>query len=202
VVFDSTNEGVVISDSRNRIVNVNNAFCRITGYTHEEVVGQKATLLKSAGMMNCSTEMWEAFCPLLAPGQGESGRRTRMGNLSPVADDQCGKRAQKWELTHLLRSSRYIGAQAVAQEIDFSWPPRSTDAPAQPLTAGRATDQRAWCGQSAANSGLGLIFIAWTLQDRQRTAWAQTAGDELLRCGCERMLACVARKDTLARPGW
>ncbi len=47
VVFDSTTEGVVITDADNRMLNVNQAFCEITGYTADEVIGARPNLLKS-----------------------------------------------------------------------------------------------------------------------------------------------------------
>lgn len=46
-VFDSTQEGVLVTDPRQRIVHVNPAFSRITGYSTEEVLGQTPKLFAS-----------------------------------------------------------------------------------------------------------------------------------------------------------
>ncbi|MBS0551346.1 MAG: EAL domain-containing protein, partial [Proteobacteria bacterium] len=46
-VFSSTQEGVMITDLDARILEVNDAFCRLTGYAAGEVVGQRASMLKS-----------------------------------------------------------------------------------------------------------------------------------------------------------
>ncbi|TAH40982.1 MAG: EAL domain-containing protein [Betaproteobacteria bacterium] len=46
-VFSSTQEGVMITDLDARIVEVNEAFCRLTGYAANEVLGQRASMLKS-----------------------------------------------------------------------------------------------------------------------------------------------------------
>ncbi|WP_437879535.1 putative bifunctional diguanylate cyclase/phosphodiesterase [Pseudomonas sp. LRF_L74] len=46
-VFDSTQEGVLVTDRELLIVHVNPAFSRITGYSAEEVLGQSPSLFKS-----------------------------------------------------------------------------------------------------------------------------------------------------------
>ncbi|MHB0765627.1 phosphodiesterase DibA [Stutzerimonas sp. NM35] len=59
-VFDSTQEGVLISDAQQRIVHVNPAFSRITGYALEEVLGQTPRMFASgkhdAGFYS---QMWQ-----------------------------------------------------------------------------------------------------------------------------------------------
>jgi diguanylate cyclase (GGDEF)-like protein/PAS domain S-box-containing protein len=46
-VFTSTHEGIIITDATARIVEVNEAFTRITGYHRDEVLGKNPSLLKS-----------------------------------------------------------------------------------------------------------------------------------------------------------
>ncbi len=46
-VFESSYDGILITDADNRIVDVNPAFTRITGYSRAEVIGQSPGLLKS-----------------------------------------------------------------------------------------------------------------------------------------------------------
>lgn len=40
-IIDSNNEGIIITDVRGIIADVNEAFCNLTGYTREEVIGRK-----------------------------------------------------------------------------------------------------------------------------------------------------------------
>lgn len=47
VVFENTTEGVIITDEQARIIDVNNAFSNITGYSREEVLGRNPAMLKS-----------------------------------------------------------------------------------------------------------------------------------------------------------
>lgn len=46
-VFSDAQEGIMITDPANVIVDVNPAFCAITGYTREEIIGQTPRILHS-----------------------------------------------------------------------------------------------------------------------------------------------------------
>ncbi|NGN99614.1 EAL domain-containing protein [Grimontia sp. S25] len=46
-VFTHAREGIIIADSQTRIIEVNQAFCRITGYTLDEVKGKNPSVLQS-----------------------------------------------------------------------------------------------------------------------------------------------------------
>jgi diguanylate cyclase (GGDEF)-like protein/PAS domain S-box-containing protein len=46
-VFENSSEGILVTDADGAILSVNPAFCKITGYTEDEALGQKASLLRS-----------------------------------------------------------------------------------------------------------------------------------------------------------
>lgn len=46
-IFEATRDGVIITDADSRIEAVNRAFCEITGYTSEELIGQNPRILRS-----------------------------------------------------------------------------------------------------------------------------------------------------------
>jgi diguanylate cyclase (GGDEF)-like protein/PAS domain S-box-containing protein len=46
VAFDSQ-EGMMVTDTDGKILRVNNAFCKVTGYTEEEVIGKNPSILNS-----------------------------------------------------------------------------------------------------------------------------------------------------------
>jgi diguanylate cyclase (GGDEF)-like protein/PAS domain S-box-containing protein len=46
-VFANSNDGILITDSNNNILDVNPAFTQITGYTREEVIGKNPKMLSS-----------------------------------------------------------------------------------------------------------------------------------------------------------
>lgn len=46
-VFTSAKEGIILTDTRANVMDINEAYMHITGYTKEEIVGQNAGFLKS-----------------------------------------------------------------------------------------------------------------------------------------------------------
>jgi diguanylate cyclase (GGDEF)-like protein/PAS domain S-box-containing protein len=46
-VFHNSQEGIVITEPQKRIIEVNEAFCQVTGYAREEVLGKKPIILRS-----------------------------------------------------------------------------------------------------------------------------------------------------------
>ena len=61
-VFSHAREGIIITDAQSRIIDVNQAFCDITGYGRDEVIGRKPSLLRSTQQSDgFFTSMWEAL---------------------------------------------------------------------------------------------------------------------------------------------
>jgi len=58
MIFANSNDGIMITDSTNAILEVNPAFSRVTGYKAGEVVGEKPVLLKSTHL---SDSFYRAF---------------------------------------------------------------------------------------------------------------------------------------------
>ncbi len=94
-VFDSTQEGVLVTDPHQHIVHVNPAFSRITGYSTEEVLGQTPKLFAS-GKHDAAfyQEMWHALREH-GSWSGEIWNRRKNGDVYPqwqnlrcIYDDQ------------------------------------------------------------------------------------------------------------------
>jgi len=82
-VYASTIEGVLITDAAQRIVTVNAAFTRISGYTLEDVVGKKPAVLKS-GRQDAAfyAAMWQSIVTTGA-WEGEMWNRRKNGEIYP-----------------------------------------------------------------------------------------------------------------------
>lgn len=61
-VFDVSRDGMVITDARRKILDVNRAFCEITGYTRDELIGNSPGQLRS-GLTPAAVyaDMWQTL---------------------------------------------------------------------------------------------------------------------------------------------
>jgi len=82
-VFDHTQEGIVITNPDSIIVEVNDSFLRITGYSREDLIGQKPSILQSGQHgPEFYSAMWMA---LLEEGlwRGEVWNQRKSGEMFP-----------------------------------------------------------------------------------------------------------------------
>ena len=82
-VFENSQEGIVITDPQSRILEVNSAFSRLTGYSHQEAMGQTPAMLKS-GLHDTVfyQEMWRRLRES-GQWQGEVWNRRKSGQVYP-----------------------------------------------------------------------------------------------------------------------
>lgn len=82
-VFESTREGVVITDAQHSIIAVNSAFTEVTGYSESEVLGKNPSLLKSDRHDDdFYREMWSAIKEF-GFWRGEIWSRRKNGDIYP-----------------------------------------------------------------------------------------------------------------------
>lgn len=83
LVFEESIEGIMITDAENKIIKVNDAFVKMTGYRQKEIAGCRANILKSD--VHNSSFYYKMWKKLEAKGQwrGEIWNRTK--NSQPIA---------------------------------------------------------------------------------------------------------------------
>jgi diguanylate cyclase (GGDEF)-like protein/PAS domain S-box-containing protein len=83
-VFAHTGDGVMITDARNRIVEINRAFSSILGYEMEDVVGRDPSLLKSdRHQRSFYLSMWQSLRDS-GQWQGEVWDKRKSGDVIPL----------------------------------------------------------------------------------------------------------------------
>lgn len=100
VVFNSTAEGVMVTNSRHEIVAVNAAFTEITGYGEEEVLGRNPSLLQSGRHDDMFYEgIWRSISET-GQWQGEMWDRRKNGDVYPELLTINTVRNDRGEVTH------------------------------------------------------------------------------------------------------
>ncbi|MFA6456977.1 MAG: PAS domain S-box protein, partial [Bacteroidota bacterium] len=80
-VYKAVGEAIVVTDASNRIVDINPAFTKLTGYTKEEAIGKNPSLVKSGKMdPQFYEEMWKSL-QTTGMWQGEIVNRRKNGEL-------------------------------------------------------------------------------------------------------------------------
>lgn len=101
-VFTHAGEGIMITDASGVILDVNDAFCRITGYTHEEALGNKPSMLKSGRQgPEFYAAMWQS---LMQEGHwsGEIWNRRKNGEVYAEWLDISAVRDEAGQITHYV----------------------------------------------------------------------------------------------------
>lgn len=119
-VFESTAEGVLITDTRQNISAVNRAFSEITGYSEAEALGQTPRLLAS-GLHDSAfyAAMWHQ---LTTHGhwQGEISNRRKSGELYPSWLTISAVRNRDNVVTHFVAVFADISSLKLAQaRLDY-----------------------------------------------------------------------------------
>lgn len=119
-VFESTAEGVLITDTRQRINAVNRAFSEITGYSEGEAIGETPRLLASG--LHDSAFYAAMWYQLTAEGhwQGEISNRRKNGEVYPSWLTISAVRNRDKFITHFVAVFADISSLKQAQaRLDY-----------------------------------------------------------------------------------
>lgn len=123
-VFESATEGIVITDTRSRIIAVNKAFTHLTGYRREDVVGKMVPIFEDAMSHDLFTDMMET---MIVAGQwrGEFLARKADGSGLPVtlsvsmAKDDAGRLSHYVAIFSDISSRKQLENERQASESKF-----------------------------------------------------------------------------------
>ena len=200
-VFEQSNEAIMIADAENRILQVNAAFTRITGYQSEEVLGHNPRLLSSGRQSpQFYHEMWQQ---LLANNRwrGEIWNRRKSGEVFPEWLSISNVTDAQGKLTH--RIALFIDIterkQEEAQMERLASYDTLTGLPNRNLLADRVEQGIAQAQRH--QSLLAMLFIDLDHFKNINDSLGHDVGDGLLQQVAERLKLCLRRTDTIARLG-
>ena len=207
-VFESTVEGVMITDADQRILVVNRAFTAITGYSEAEMLGKTPALLKSGrqdGMFYAA--MWTAI-RTAGHWQGELWNRRKDGDLFPQWLTISAIQNEQGAVTHYVGVFSDITSIKQSQErLDFlAHHDPLTGLPNRLLFSARLEHsiqriRRASCAGHPQPQQLAVLFIDVDHFKKVNDTLGHTAGDELLQWVAQQLNTLVRTEDTVARMG-
>ncbi|MDP1559090.1 MAG: EAL domain-containing protein [Nitrosomonas sp.] len=199
--FFESQEAMMITDAKNIILRVNQAFTRITGYTAEETVGQTPRMLQSGRHSeDFYREMWETITRT-GGWQGEIWDRRKNGEVYPKWLTLSAVRSENGAVTHYVAMhsdiTEHKKTEAKIRELAFF--DQLTGLPNRTLLLDRLQQAKAASIRSGSYGALLLIDLDnfKTLND----TLGHDMGDLLLRQVAQRLTTCVRAVDTVARLG-
>ncbi len=199
--LESTQDGVMVTDLRPRIVSVNRAYTEITGYTESDVAGQSPKLLTSGRHDPAFfSALWES---LLTHGrwQGEIQNRRKSGELYTQWTSISTVRNDAGEPTHYVTVFTDITAQkqAEAQLQHLAHFDPLTQLPNRLLVLNRL--DHAIAAADRAQRRVAVLFIDLDNFKTVNDSLGHAAGDRLLEAVAQRLFTRARREDTLGRLG-
>lgn len=198
-VFETSGEGILICDAAQRIIAVNAAFSRITGYQREEAVGRLSRVFSDESR----TSFPEMMRALAEHGywRGEMLDRRKSGDWYPAELSLSVVRDPHGDVAHYVGLFTDITVRKQAEErMHFL-------ANHDPLTRlpNRSclitSLEERLLSMAEADGRLAVIFIDLDRFKLINDSFGHQSGDELLRVIAIRLINSVGRRGMLARLG-
>jgi len=194
-------EGLIISDAKGVILQVNQAFAEITGYAPEDAVGQRTNLLRSGRHGDAFyAEMWESINSR-GLWKGEIWNRRKNGEIYPEWLSISAVKGPTGSVSHYVGTftdiTQHKKSESQIRELAYFDP--LTRLPNRRLFFDRLG--HALAASIRNNRDGGLMFIDLDNFKVLNDTLGHAAGDELLEQVAGRLTACVRDVDTIARFG-
>lgn len=200
-VYQSTAQGIVVTDRDNRIISVNPAFCRITGFSSGELMGRKPGFNKS-GYHDAEfyREMWQAI-NREGHWEGEIWDRRKSGEAFPIWLSISAVRDKYSNISRHIGVISDISEQKEAQktihfQANFD---ELTGLPNRRLFHDRLDQEIRKARRDSAQ--VALLYIDLDNFKEINDTLGHEQGDNLLRQAAQRIQGNLREVDTVARLG-
>ncbi len=200
-VFDSSNEGILLMDPQQRVIAINPAACRISGYAPEAIVGQPLARLvvPEDPELHCAA-LW-ARAAHSGHWQGEVPMRRADGSplhawlsLAAVFDEQ--RRPRHVAAVFIDISARKAEEQRIRR---LAYRDKLTGLPNRALAQDRL--QHALRKAQRLQRPLAVLFLDLDRFKPVNDTYGHAVGDHLLQAVAARMEQTLRAADTVARLG-
>ncbi|MGZ4981100.1 MAG: EAL domain-containing protein [Methylobacter sp.] len=200
-VFENSSEAIFITDPQGTILEVNAAFCSMSGYERSEILGRNPRVFKSKlHDQPFYKRMWQS---LLNEGgwKGEIWDRRKNGELCPMLLSINAVTDQRGQLTHYVAISTDISYQKqTEQELkQLAYYDVLTNLPNRSLFKERFEHEISLAQRN--NKRIALFFLDLDHFKDVNDTMGHWAGDCLLQIIAARIQSCLRKTDTVARMG-
>jgi len=200
-VFEHTVEGIMITKLNGSIISVNDAFTKITGYTREEIIGKKPSMLRSGRQDELFYKrMWDDICNK-GTFRGEIWNKKKDGTIYP-----------EWLTVSTIYDKNQKAIQYVAVFSDFSEIKKTQNklenlAHYDPLTK---LPNRLLLKQAITHfiktakrhkNKFAVLFIDLDSFKQINDTYGHETGDEVLKITANRLKSVLRESDVVARLG-
>jgi diguanylate cyclase (GGDEF)-like protein/PAS domain S-box-containing protein len=200
-VFETVDEGVLVTDAKGHIVAVNPGFTAITGYAEEDVLGKDPRILSSGkNSPEFYREMW-AEINATGAWRGEVLNRRKSGEffvewLAIKRIDSKGGEASHYVGVFSDISERKASEERMRYLAHYD---ALTDLPNRTLLEDRAAQALSRARRD--KTRVGVLFFDLDKFKPVNDRFGHDVGDLLLKEVARRVLVCVRESDTVARLG-
>jgi diguanylate cyclase (GGDEF)-like protein/PAS domain S-box-containing protein len=200
-VFSSTSEGIVIADRKGRIVDINESFSRITGYSREDVEGQDARRFFASSQGYEVFRLMRMALRSLGEWRGEMWSRRKDGHAYSVILTVSSIRDAQGNVQNYVALISDITPLKLQQELleHSAQYDALTDLPNRRLLSDRLHQAMAQCQRQ--NHSLAVLYLDLDGFKYINDHYGHNVGDALLISVSKRMKLMLREVDTLARIG-
>lgn len=201
-VFTAADEGICITDKRGNIIDVNNAFSIITGYTRDEVIGKNPREILKSGFQDESfyRSMWSSLL-LTGAWRGEIWNRKKDGQIFPEILSVSAVYDQNNQVKNYVALFSDIShiKQHEEELIQLSHFDSLTTLPNRVLFSDRL--RQSMSNVERTGRSLAVAYIDLDRFKEVNDTYGHEMGDDLLVAAANRMKSLMRSVDTLARIG-
>lgn len=200
-VFENVQEGIVITDVHHHILNVNTAFCRVSGYTRSEVLGRNPRFLKSGIQPDIFyRNLWEDIdrCGFWT---GEVFNRAKGGDVYAVILNINAVKDDNGQVSHYVGVSTDINHIKTQQQMleRVAHYDALTRLPNRTLLADRLQQSIALAKRH--QTQLAVCYLDLDGFKQVNDSQGHSAGDLVLQVVAQRLISLLRTSDTAARLG-